>query len=185
MSYAETLPPTILNGKETLMKTIIVGIGNPLLGDDGVGWKVAEEIQKQLPPKTNIDVVCLSLGGLGLMERLIGYQRAILIDAFALKENDEIGSILIMKLNDLPNYSAYHTNNVNNISLQTAFELGRTMGAQLPDDVDVVGIVTDQIHEFSETLSPHVTDAVPFAVRIVLDLLAQVPKHRNEYQVQK
>jgi len=117
-------------------------------------------------------VVCLSLGGLGLMERLIGYQRAILIDAFALKENDEIGSILIMKLSDLPNYSAYHTNSMKNSPLQTAIELGRRMGAQLPEEVDVVGgIATDQIHEFNKALSPRLENAVPFAARIVLDLL--------------
>jgi hydrogenase maturation protease len=173
MIYAETLLSTTLSGKEALMKTIIVGIGNPILGDDGVGWKIAEEVKKQLPPEANIDVVCLSLGGLGLMERLIGYQRAILIDAFAMKENDEIGSILIMKLSDLPSYSAYHTNSMKNIPLQTAIELGRSMGAQLPEEVDVVGIATEQIHDFSETLSPRVEDAVPFAARIVMDLLGQ------------
>jgi Ni,Fe-hydrogenase maturation factor len=47
------------------------------------------------------------------------------------------------------------------------------MGAQLPEEVDVVGIATEQIHDFSETLSPRVEDAVPFAARIVMDLLGQ------------
>lgn len=56
-----------------IMKTIVVGLGNPILGDDGVGWRVAEDIQKQLPQflsqaESKIDVTRLSLGGLGLME---------------------------------------------------------------------------------------------------------------------
>ncbi|HMZ07522.1 MAG TPA: hydrogenase maturation protease, partial [Anaerolineales bacterium] len=65
------------------MKTLIVGLGNPILGDDGVGWKVVEEIKKQTPSSQgDVDVICLSLGGLALMEHLIGYQRAILVDSF-------------------------------------------------------------------------------------------------------
>lgn len=167
------------------MKTLIVGLGNPILGDDGVGWKVAEEVRRQLPAEAPVDVTCLSLGGLGLMEHLIGYQRVILVDSFVMGANDELGSILILKLSELPNYSAFHTTSSHDTSLQNAVELGRTMGAQLPDEVEVVGIATERIHEFSDTLSPAVADAVPFAARIVLDLLAQVPKHKKEYQMQE
>ncbi|NOH01539.1 MAG: hydrogenase maturation protease [Chloroflexi bacterium] len=185
------------------MKTLIVGLGNPILGDDGVGWKVVEEVKKQLPPppsplpegqtsdgvegrkgEGDVDIICLSLGGLGLMEHLIGYQRAILVDSFAMGENDQPGSILILNLNDIPNYSAYHTTSAHDTSLQNAIELGRAMGAQLPDEVEVVGIATGRIHDFSEELSPPVADAVPFAARIVLDLLAQAPKRKDEVQMQ-
>ena len=48
--------------KDVIMKTLIVGLGNPILGDDGVGWRVAEEVKKQLPPDAQVDVICLSLG---------------------------------------------------------------------------------------------------------------------------
>ncbi len=155
------------------MKTLIVGLGNPILGDDGVGWKVAEKVKKQLPPDVCVDVDCLSLGGISLMEHLIGYDRAILVDAFALDE--PIGSILVLKLSDLPNYSAFHTTNVHDTSLQNAIKFGRAMGAPLPDDVMVVGIATKHVYDFSEELSPPVEDAVPQASRIVLDLLKQTP----------
>lgn len=165
------------------MKTLVLGLGNPILGDDGVGWKVAEEVQRQLtlpsPPallpgegRHVVDVECLSLGGISLMEHLIGYQRAILIDAFALEE--PIGSILVLKLSDLPNYSAFHTTSAHDTSLQNAIKLGRSLGAQLPDDITVVGIATRQIYDFSEELSPPVAQAVPKAVQFVLDLLKQI-----------
>lgn len=165
------------------MKTLIVGLGNPILGDDGVGWRVAEEVRKKLLPPSSatprplgegshvVDVECLSLGGISLMEHLIGYQRAILIDAFALEE--ALGSILVLKLSELPDYSAFHTTSVHDTSLQNAIKLGRSMGAQLPDDITVVGIVTRQIHDFSEELSPPVAQAVTQTIRIVLDLLEQ------------
>ena len=79
------------------MKILVIGLGNPILGDDGVGWKVAEAVSNSLfprpslPPKdggNNIEVDCASLGGLSLMERMIGYERVILIDSM------ETGGIL-------------------------------------------------------------------------------------------
>jgi hydrogenase maturation protease len=150
-------------------RVLVIGLGNPILGDDGVGWRVAEDVKKQLPPNLLVDVNCLSLGGISLMEHLIGYDRVILIDAFALE--DAIGSILILKLSDLPNYSAFHPTSVHDISLRNAIDLGKSMGAHLPDDITVVGIATEHVCDFSKVLSRPVADAVPQASRIVLDLL--------------
>ncbi|HSO13704.1 MAG TPA: hydrogenase maturation protease [Anaerolineales bacterium] len=156
------------------MKTLIVGLGNPILGDDGVGWKVAEELQKQLPEDAAMDVECLSLGGIGLMEHLIGYDRVIIVDAFAM--DAPVGSISVLKLSQLPNYSAYHITNMHDTSLQKAMELGREMGAHLPEDVMIVGVATEHIHDFSENLSSLVERAVPCVVNIVLDLLNEISK---------
>lgn len=166
------------------MKTIVAGLGHPILGDDGVGWKVADDLQNQLPQfhlyeAGTFDVVRLSLGGLGLMEQLIGYDRAILIDAF--ETEDQPGSILIMNLNDLPNYTAFHINRAHDTSLQKAIEFGKSIGAKLPKDVKVIGITTAKIKDFSGELSPPISDVVSFAARIVLDLLQQVPIHKELY----
>ncbi len=153
------------------MKTLVVGLGNPILGDDGVGWKVAEQVKGKLSADSCVDVECLSLGGISLMEHLIGYSRAILVDSFALDE--PIGSILILKLDDLPNYSAYHTTSPHDTSLQNAIAMGKALGAKLPDDVMVVGVATKRIHEFGESLSPPVADAVPLAAKFVLELIEE------------
>jgi hydrogenase maturation protease len=153
------------------MKTLVVGLGNPILGDDGVGWVVAEEVEKHIPPKLTVDVDCLSLGGISLMERLIGYERAILIDAIL--SNQEEGSIIVSKLDDLPNYSAFHLTSAHDMSLQNAMEMGRQLGADLPKDVTVVGVSASHVYDFSEELSLPVQNAVPKLVKIVVELLTQ------------
>jgi hydrogenase maturation protease len=174
MSYLENENRFEVHMQSKQSRVLVLGLGNPLLGDDGVGWRVAEEVKSQLPANLPVDVNCLSLGGMSLMEHLIGYSRAVLIDAFALEE--PIGSILILKLSDLPNYSAFHATSVHDVSLQTAIEIGKTMGAQLPDDVTVVGVATKHVCDFRKSLSPLVADAVPQATHIVLDLLMQTLK---------
>lgn len=161
------------------MKTIVIGLGNPILGDDGVGWVVAEEVRRKLASPTNdllgergdVDVDCLSLGGVSLMERLIGYERAILIDAFI--SDDEVGSITVSKLDDIPSYSAFHLVSAHDMSLQNAIKMGRQMRARLPEDVTVVGISARHVYDFSEELSPPVREAVPKMTQIVVELLMQ------------
>ena len=101
----------------------MVGLGNPLLGDDGVGWHVAERLQQQpLPPGVEIDT--LALGGIGLMERLIGYQRAIIIDALK-TGHFPTGSVHSFRLDELENPFAGHLGSAHETNLQTALELGR------------------------------------------------------------
>ena len=153
------------------MKTIVIGLGNTILGDDGVGWRVAEEVHQQLDPDLHVDLDYLSLGGISLMEHLVGYQRVILIDAFFSAE--EPGSIKVSRLDDIPNYSAFHITSVHDTSLQNAMKLGRELGADLPDDVMVVGITTKQVYDFCEELSPPVAEAIPKAAEIVVELATQ------------
>ncbi|MFH2039158.1 MAG: hypothetical protein ABIJ65_06955, partial [Chloroflexota bacterium] len=56
-------------------KTLIIGLGNPILGDDGVGWVIAQNLKDQLDGNPSLEFEFLSLGGLSLMERLTGYHK--------------------------------------------------------------------------------------------------------------
>lgn len=161
------------------MKTIVVGLGNPILGDDGVGWKVASHVRQHLESRralrdqsdaSYIDVEYLSLGGISLMENLLGYQRAILIDAVT--TDQEPGSIVVSPLMDMLDYAALHITSAHDTSLQTALKLGKAMGADLPEEVIVVGIATRHVYDFSEELTAPVVAALPRATQIVIDLLA-------------
>jgi len=78
-----------------------------------------------------------------------------------------------MRLDQLPNYSALHTTSAHDTSLQNAMELGRIMGAQLPEDVMIVGIATRHAFDFSDELSPPVARVVRSTAMIVLDMLKE------------
>jgi hydrogenase maturation protease len=150
-------------------RTIVVGLGNPILGDDGVGWRVAEAVGALHP---EVEVECLALGGLSLMERLVGYQRAIVIDALQ-TPNGRPGQVLCLPLEDLPDRSSGHTTSAHDTSLRTALRLGQAMGADLPVEVIVVGVVVAPGYDFSEALSEPVDAAVPAAARLVAALLGR------------
>jgi hydrogenase maturation protease len=154
-------------------KTLVIGLGNPILGDDGVGWVIANEIKALLGMfEQDIDVDCLALGGLSLMERMIGYQRVILIDSLNTGKHPQ-GSVVTFTLEDLVDLTYGHTFAAHDVSIKTALVLGRKLGASLPSDIDVhvVAIEAQHVYDFKEELSPIIAAAKPAAIQLVLGLI--------------
>ncbi len=155
------------------MKTLVVGLGNPILGDDGVGWRVADEVEHRLDGgSSGIEIERLALGGLSLLERLIGYDRVVLIDALATGAYP-VGTVRRLEFHELPNPTEGYCTAAHDTSLQVALEVGRTLGAPLPAVITVVAVETAATFEFSEQLSPPVETAVPVAASIALEELGQ------------
>ena len=153
------------------MKTIVIGLGNPILGDDGVGWVVAEEISKlKSCESTEVVVDCLSVGGLTLMEHLVGFDRAIVVDALHTTLHP-VGTVIHLQLEDLPEKIAGHLASAHDVNLKTALQLGREMGAQLPGEITIIGIEVNYVNDFSKELSLQVRAAVPQAIQIIYNLL--------------
>jgi hydrogenase maturation protease len=171
--------------------TIVVGLGNPILGDDGVGWKVAERVKSCMNQDGQVDigslasypveVDCLSLGGLRLMERIIGFDRVIIIDAITTGEAT-IGYVCCLSLDDIPKQAPTHLSSAHDTDLQTAIEVGRSLGAKLPNQVMVVAVEIQINYDFSERLSPEVDAAVPQAEKIVLRLLSEWAEKSASYR---
>ncbi len=154
------------------MQTLVIGLGNPILGDDGVGWRVVEEIARKTANRPDVEVDCVALGGLSLMERLTGCERVILVDSIFTGEKP-IGTVSLFLLAELPDLSSGHTTAVHDTSLHNALNVGRSMDIPLPRDEDVliVAIEAENVFDFSETLSPPIEAAVPQAVEAVLQLI--------------
>jgi len=156
------------------VKTLIVGLGNPILGDDGVGWHVARVLQKRLKEtyfdSEQPDIKCLSLGGLSLMENLVGYDHVIIIDAINIGHGP-LGSIYQFMLDDLPDPNSGHTGSAHDTSLQSALEMGKSLGLKLPDSIQVIAIESQIELNFTENLSVPVAKAVPLAVELLMNEL--------------
>lgn len=152
------------------MTTLLIGLGNPILGDDGVGWQVVQAVEAALPPDAEVEVDYLSLGGLSLMERLIGYRRAIIVDAIQTGTR-QVGQVHVFSLDSLPDLSAGHTTAAHDTSLQTALALGRHVGAHLPEEVLVVAVEAERVYDFCDELSGEAAAAIPAARAAVLALL--------------
>jgi hydrogenase maturation protease len=156
------------------MNTIVVGLGNPILTDDGVGVKVAYEIEKRLGAQLpdNLTVTEASVGGLRLMELLENYDRAIIIDAIQLRDGNEPGMIFTMNLDDLRVLSCtQHSSSAHDTSLVTALDAGKSMGMKLPEEISIFAVQVENILDFSEQMTPAVAATVSKVTEMVLDIL--------------
>ncbi|MBN2578663.1 MAG: hydrogenase maturation protease [Pirellulales bacterium] len=153
------------------MKTLILGLGNPLVSDDGAGLRVAEALKGRLAGREDVEVSEDYWGGLRLMERLIGYRRAIIIDAVC--SGAAPGTIHRLSPDSIPTQRSASAHDVN---LPTALEFGRQAGMDLPrnEEIHLVGIEAADILNFSERCTPAVEAAIPRAVETVLDLLLEL-----------
>ncbi|UCF67729.1 MAG: hydrogenase maturation protease [Acidobacteriota bacterium] len=146
------------------MKTLVIGLGNPLLCDDGVGWHVTRELRPLVEQREDVDVVDLCVGGLRLMEQMIGYDRVIIIDA--MRTGARPGTVRCLTADAIP---TQHSASAHDVNLPTALELGHRLGADLPgrQNILLVAIEAADVETFAEHCTPSVAAAVPQAVAAV------------------
>ena len=151
------------------MKTLVIGLGNPLLRDDSVGLRVAQQLQPLLADDSDIEIVEDYRGGLRLMEQMIGFDRAIIIDAIC--TGAEPGTIHLLSPGDIP---TQHSASAHDVNLPTALQFGRNSGAHLPADeaILLVGVEAVDIQTFDdEKLTPEVEAGISHAIEAVLSFL--------------
>ena len=67
-------------------------MGNPILGDDGVGIHVIRSLKSELKENSDLKIEEAATGGLNLVEMFLGYDKGILIDSIKTKDG-QIGTI--------------------------------------------------------------------------------------------
>jgi hydrogenase maturation protease len=150
------------------MKTLIVGIGSSILGDDGAGIEIARRCRELFSGNDNIEVLEIGTGGLSLLDIVQGYDRLILLDAII--SGSPIGTIKV--LSEAALAGTVHLGTGHEADLSTTLALGRKLAEKpLPEDVHIVAVEVRNITTFSESLSPEVEAAVPDAVAAVEKLL--------------
>jgi len=150
------------------MATIIVGLGNPVLTDDSVGLKIVRELRERLAGRDGITVVELHTGGMRLVEAMVGYDQAIVIDAIV--NGEPAGTIYELSMAGLPKTRSAHSSHDG--GLTAAFELARAVGLRLPSEIRIWAVEAADVATFSENLTPCVERA---AAQVVEEVLRSLP----------
>lgn len=148
------------------MKTMVLGLGNPIFRDDGVGLRVAEELKQKIHDK-DITIEIAELAGLDMLEMLSGYERVIIIDA--IQTGGRVGQIHRLTPESLK--PTIHTGTPHDVNFSTALEFGERIGVKLPSRIDILAIEIPEAVTFGETLTPEIEKVVPECVSIVLEML--------------
>ena len=143
------------------VKTLLLGMGNPILSDDAVGIRVAQRLSRRLGPVPGLAVreECCT-GGLELLDVVEGFDRLIVLDSIK-TEGGRPGDWY--RFDGTALRETMHLNNVHDANFATAMELGRQMGVHVPDDADihVLAVEISENLTFSDQLSPELQTALP------------------------
>ncbi len=151
------------------MKTLVLGIGNSILGDDGVGVRVAQELAGKIK-NDNIDVRDVGIDGLNLLDLILGYDKLIVIDA-VLTEREKVGEVYRFKPENVydPSRSAISPHHFN---LATTIEMGKKLfPGRMPEEVIAFAVGTEEATMVTEEMTGRVKDALPIVVNLVLEEL--------------
>ncbi len=144
------------------MRTAIIGLGNPLRGDDGIGPRVIEALNRRgLPP--GVQAVEEGAGGLELLELLEGQERAVIVDAALVGR--EAGQFVRFTPEEARLEEAADRLSFHSAGLAETLTLARALERPLPPLV-IFGVQPART-DWEEGLSPAVEAALPALVEAI------------------
>ena len=127
------------------------------MGDDGVGIHVVRMLRQKFQSKSNLEFKELSVGGLRLVEEMLGYEEVIIVDSIE-SDTSQVGQIREFSPDQFKDTEQASSPHVTNFA--TAFELYRKLEpGEIPDKVRIFTIGISSEFTFREGLSPPVQEA--------------------------
>ena len=136
-------------------RTLVLGLGNDLLADDGVGVAVASRLVGVR--EDGVEIVTSAAHGLELLDLFLGYDRAIVIDAIQTTEHPP-GTVLELGVEDLrpviapsPHYAG----------LPELCRLADALRLDFPSEVRILAVVAADLHTVGAGMTAAVEDCIP------------------------
>jgi hydrogenase maturation protease len=147
-------------------KTVVLGLGNPVVSDDRVGLAVAGELQRLLEaaPLPDVEVAFSTRGGFELIDLLSGYRRAILVDCLFVTD-PQPGRVRELEPSAVA--GAARRLGAHSLTVPEALTFARQMEIPMPEEIQVFGVEGAELSLLSEEMTPEVEAAVePLAARL-------------------
>lgn len=155
------------------MRSLIVGFGNPLRGDDGVGLAALHELERASLPE-GVRCADVGIGGMALVHELqSGWDRLVIIDA--VQRGGAPGTIYVLRPT-FPNLAMLTPDAKRELLVDahmaepySAMRLADALGV-LPAEIHVVGVEAPETEDLTLELSAAVQRAVPLAAKRAFEL---------------
>ncbi len=144
--------------------TVVLGLGNPVRGDDAAGLRVVEELDRLLAaePVSGVRTVQSRRGGFELIDLLSGADRAVIVDCWD-GPGASPGRVRRLSIGQVAGCARLV--GCHDIGVREAFDLARLANAPMPAVVDIYAIDAGDTSRLVEALTPDVARAVPALAR--------------------
>jgi hydrogenase maturation protease len=149
-----------------IKKTLVLGVGNTIRGDDAVGILAVRALDKVLsaPLKKQVELRELEDSGINLLELLSGYKKAIVVDSITTK-NAKAGTIYEINREALcykkPDYSTHQ------FGIPAILDMAEQLCLDIPINLKLFAVEIASNDDFSTKVSPIILDTVPRLVKVL------------------
>jgi hydrogenase maturation protease len=154
-----------------LKPDLVLCLGNEILADDALGYRVAELLEHQPPVTGRVDVIFAARAGFALLDLMSGRTRVLIVDSICL--GAEPGTIHVFPMSiDAPgrNLTCSHQ-----LSLPAALALGFELGYELPKQIDILAVEAADISTLGGDMTPAVRSSIPEVLSLIQDWSRGVP----------
>lgn len=156
-------------------RTLILGVGNPLMADEGIGIEAVRVLNERFKFPENIELVDGGTKGLELLRFFDDVKNLIIIDAIFVSGKSAGEIVLIEK--DRVKYYLKSKMSVHDIGLEDLFSVLEFTG-KMPENVLIIGMVPEKI-EFSYGLSDTVKGKMEELIKEVLKQINRLEAKEN------
>jgi len=128
------------------VKRLILGLGNDLLTDDGIGIYIVEQLKSEI---CEADIICCAASGFGLLDHMMGYDQVILIDSIITGKTG-IGDSHHFSSSDFSQHVPFSIHSTDIISI---LEYSRKCGFSVPDKIEFLAVEIEDNQTFKESFS--------------------------------
>lgn len=133
-------------------KTLVLGVGNEILTDDGIGPKLVNRLKSDLP-YSDVCFENINLGGLEIIEFMRGYQNVVIIDAIK-TESGKPGDVYLLTPENFK--ETHHLSSFHDVSFLTGLKMGKKLGFDLPKVILIIAVEIVEDTIFDESFSPEI-----------------------------
>ena len=133
----------------TMPRTVVIGLGNPLMGDDGVGLAALARLRDDWR-LDEVELVDGATWGLSLLPVIEDAERLLLVDAIA--AHGAPGDIIELSRERLPIYLSRKLS-PHQVDMRDALAVAELRG-RLPDDVVAIGVQPERVALGTELSAP-------------------------------
>jgi hydrogenase maturation protease len=146
------------------VRSLVLGLGNPILTDDGAGIKVVQILREKVH-NPDVDMVEVAAAGLDLLDAIVGYDRVIVVDTIQ-TGCCVPGTILRLTMDDFG--LTHHLSSPHDIGFKELVELGRELSLDMPTDIVIYAIEAQDTATFSERFTEEIDKAIPRLADVIV-----------------
>jgi hydrogenase maturation protease len=154
-------------------KTLVLGIGNTILRDDGIGPIIIDQARKRLSD-SRIHFQTTNSSGVHLMDLISGYERIVIVDA--VRRGERPGKIEWLKPGDFASGNS-DFNSQHRVGILQAIKLTEDTGQPAPKEIDIMAVEVADCTNFGKDMTPEVEQSIPEAVEELLNHLNKIGSH--------